>query len=99
MVGELRGVFAGVEIGEGAIISIGSIVTKSVPARAIVLGNPAEVIGYRSEEHFENCKREGRVNSVRILEEFGSFEEIIPPIIKRRYAMELTELGILKREV
>lgn len=32
-------------IGDGAIIGAGSVVTKNVPARAIVAGNPARVIG------------------------------------------------------
>ncbi|MBN1545838.1 MAG: acyltransferase [Syntrophaceae bacterium] len=88
-------IMPGIEIGEGSIVSMGSVVTKNVPPRAIVLGNPAEVIGYRSEEHFEKCKSEGRANSVRILEEFGRFEETIPLMIKRKHASELRELGLL----
>ena len=31
-------------IGDGAIVGAGSVVTKSVPAGAIVAGNPAKVI-------------------------------------------------------
>lgn len=88
-------IMPGVEIGEGAIVSMGSVVAKDVPPRAIVSGNPAEIIGYRSEEHFEECRSEGRANSVRILEEFGRFEEAVPMMVKRRYRRELTELGIL----
>lgn len=33
------------EIGAGAIIGAGSVVTKNVPAGAIVAGNPAKVVG------------------------------------------------------
>ncbi|MBZ5723505.1 MAG: N-acetyltransferase [Acidobacteriia bacterium] len=33
-----------VTIGEGAIVGAGSVVTKSVPAHAIVAGNPARVL-------------------------------------------------------
>ncbi|URL57819.1 N-acetyltransferase [Luteibacter flocculans] len=34
-----------VEIGERAMVGAGAVVTRSVPARAIVVGNPARVIG------------------------------------------------------
>lgn len=37
---------AGVEIGEGAMVGAGSVVTRSVPQKAIVVGNPARVTGY-----------------------------------------------------
>ena len=36
------------EIGNGAIIGAGSVVTKPVPEYAIVAGNPAKVIKYRN---------------------------------------------------
>lgn len=37
---------AGITIGEGAIVGAGSVVTKDVPAGAIVVGNPARIIRY-----------------------------------------------------
>ncbi len=37
-------ILKGVVIGDGAIVGAGSVVTKSVPAGAIVAGNPAKVI-------------------------------------------------------
>ncbi len=37
----------GVTIGDGAILAAGSIVTKDVPAYAVVGGNPARVLRYR----------------------------------------------------
>jgi UDP-2-acetamido-3-amino-2,3-dideoxy-glucuronate N-acetyltransferase len=43
-------VLAGVEIGRGAIVSAGAVVTRSVPPNAIVVGNPAYIVGY-SETH------------------------------------------------
>ena len=43
-------VFTGVHINRGAIIAAGSIVTKDVPAYAIVAGNPAKVKGARFTE-------------------------------------------------
>lgn len=35
------------KIGNGAVIGAGSIVTKDVPAYAIVAGNPAKILKYR----------------------------------------------------
>ena len=40
-------VMPGVTIGKGAIVSAGSVVTKSMPAYSIVVGNPARVVGWR----------------------------------------------------
>lgn len=40
-------ILSGVHIGQGAIVAAGSIVTKDVPAYAIVGGVPAKVIRYR----------------------------------------------------
>ena len=40
-------IMGGVKIGNGAIVAAGSIVTKNVPAYAIVGGCPAKVIKYR----------------------------------------------------
>lgn len=36
----------GIEIGPGASVGAGAVVTRSVPANAIVAGNPARIIGY-----------------------------------------------------
>ena len=37
-------VLAGVTIGENAVIGAGSVVTRSIPARSVAVGNPARVI-------------------------------------------------------
>ena len=37
-------ILKGVTIGAGAIVGAGSVVTRDVPARSLVAGNPAKVI-------------------------------------------------------
>jgi maltose O-acetyltransferase len=37
-------IMPGVHIGDAAVVGAGAVVTKSVPARAVVVGNPARVI-------------------------------------------------------
>jgi len=42
-------ILPGVTIGEEALVGAGSVVTKDVPSRAIVAGNPARIVGYRDK--------------------------------------------------
>jgi UDP-2-acetamido-3-amino-2,3-dideoxy-glucuronate N-acetyltransferase len=39
-------ILPGIEIGAGAMVGAGAVVTRSVPANAIVAGNPARIAGY-----------------------------------------------------
>lgn len=43
-------ILPGVTVGRGAVVAAGSVVTKDVPAYAIVAGNPARVIRYRKDD-------------------------------------------------
>ena len=43
-------ILSGVRIGNGALVAAGAVVTKDVPAYAIVGGNPAKLIRYRIPE-------------------------------------------------
>ena len=49
-------IMAGVTIGEGALVAAGSVVTKSVPPRAVVAGNPARYICTVDEYVEKNLK-------------------------------------------
>ena len=40
-------ILPGVQIGKGAVVGAGSVVTKNVPSRSIVCGIPARVLKYR----------------------------------------------------
>jgi acetyltransferase-like isoleucine patch superfamily enzyme len=39
----------GITVGENAVVGAGSVVTRDVPDRAVVIGNPAQVTGTVSE--------------------------------------------------
>lgn len=48
-IGQNAIILSGINIGQGAIVAAGSIVTKDIPPYAIVAGNPAKIIKYRFE--------------------------------------------------
>jgi UDP-2-acetamido-3-amino-2,3-dideoxy-glucuronate N-acetyltransferase len=48
-VGANATILPGIELGAGAMVGAGAVVTDSVPAHAIVMGNPARIVGYASQ--------------------------------------------------
>lgn len=50
----------GVKIGEGAVVGLGSIVTKDVPPFSVVAGNPAKIIASRDKEYYYKLKEKGK---------------------------------------
>lgn len=43
----------GITIGENAMVGAGAVIVKDVPPHAIVVGNPAKVIGYTRDKKFK----------------------------------------------
>ena len=69
-------VLSGVEIGQGAIIAAGSVITKNVPPYAIVGGVPGKVISYRFNEDiirkllkidYENLKKDDVIKNIDLI--------------------------------
>ncbi|WP_344978940.1 acyltransferase, partial [Compostibacter hankyongensis] len=46
-IGACTTILKGVNIGSGAVIGAGAVVTKNIPDNAIAVGNPAKIIKYR----------------------------------------------------
>jgi len=44
-----------ISIGENAIVGAGSVITRDVPANAVVAGNPARVLRYLETEKNESA--------------------------------------------
>ncbi len=46
-------ILPGIEVGEGAMVGAGAVVTRSVPPFAIVMGNPCRITGYVGSQYGE----------------------------------------------
>ena len=51
-------ILPGVTIAEGAMIGAGAVVTRNVPPNAIVLGNPARIVGYANAKSVEIASKQ-----------------------------------------
>lgn len=80
---------AGVTIGEGAIVAMGSVVTADVPPLSIVAGNPATVVGRRSEAKFEELKAEAKGRRAdQVCQVFW-----VPPFSRRKHEELIRSAG------
>jgi acetyltransferase-like isoleucine patch superfamily enzyme/dTDP-4-dehydrorhamnose 3,5-epimerase-like enzyme len=83
----------GVTIGAGAMVGAASVVTRDVPAHAVVLGNPASITGYvdarrvegTSEEQPPEHSTEVNVRGVRLIE--------MPEVVDIRGRLSFAEIG------
>lgn len=60
-IGANTSIVPGITVGEGAIIAMGSVVTRNVPKYAVAGGNPAEVIKYRDINRYEELKADSKI--------------------------------------
>lgn len=64
-------ILPGLDIGSAAIVGAGAVVTRSVPPNAVVVGNPAKIIGYVDAVRNQACdldedKKEVGISSTQI---------------------------------
>ena len=82
-------IMPGVTIGDGAILGLSCVITEDVPPMAIMVGNPAKIVGYRNKEQFEKLREEGKFRAMSK----KARSLWIPPFIKGKYGNVLEELG------
>jgi len=70
-------VLPGVQIGKGAVVGAGSIVSKDIPDYAVAVGNPAKVVKYRDSIVFEDLFNK---NDSFVYDVFGHTKEFIKKI-------------------
>lgn len=58
-IGAASVVLGGVTIGEFAMIGAGSLVSKNVPARALVVGSPAKIVGWLNNDGTKMIFKDG----------------------------------------
>jgi maltose O-acetyltransferase len=91
-------IMPGVEIGEGAIVAMGAVVTANVPPLSVVSGNPAKIVGSRNPQKFALCKEEKKFAGPMTKAFFGEYKERLPGFIRKKYPRELIELGLVDDE-
>jgi UDP-2-acetamido-3-amino-2,3-dideoxy-glucuronate N-acetyltransferase len=59
-------ILPGLEIGSGAMIGAGAVVTRSVPPNAIAVGNPARIVGYVNAPTSGLASQEGPMQTMSL---------------------------------
>lgn len=91
-------ILPGIRIGRHAMVGAGAVVTRSVPPNAIVVGNPARIVGYVNAESGVSTQAETagrlldqglhrltRVSDIRGSLSVGEFERSVPFEAKRYF--------------
>lgn len=88
-IGSRVSIHGGVRIGNGVIVGMGSVVTQDVPDLAIVAGNPAVVVGRRSETEYKSLVESGSLRNPR-----DRCEVLwVPPFSARKHGELLKRCG------
>lgn len=88
-------IIAGVTIGKNAMVGTGAVVTKDVPANAIVVGNPARISGYVSSVNrtTQTCIQASTVTTREIGTVTGVRLIMLPLIPDLRGSLSFAEIG------
>ena len=77
-------ILPGLRIGQYAMVGAGAVVTRSIPPYAIVVGNPARIVGYVNDSDQSGATHPGRD---RFPVELGSIATDVPGVTLHRMRM------------
>jgi acetyltransferase-like isoleucine patch superfamily enzyme len=87
-------ILPGLTVGANAMVGAGAVVTRDVPANAIVVGNPARITGYgNSLVRSVNAAPVSLGGQVRALNVTGAMLQRMPLIVDLRGALTFGEIG------
>lgn len=77
-------ILSGVHIGQGAVVAAGALITKDVPAYAIVGGSPAKIIRYRFDQ--DTVKKMIQIDYSKMTREFVEehIDELCTPLVDEK---------------
>ena len=79
-------ILPGITIGENAMVGAGAVVTRSIPTKAIVVGNPARIVGYvDTEKNALNENQESPV--VRVAANVGVSHSTVAGVTLHRFPL------------
>jgi acetyltransferase-like isoleucine patch superfamily enzyme len=87
-------VVAGSDVGAHAMVGAGSVVTRDVPAYALIAGNPARRIGWVCVCGQRLSDSTGHPTSA---ERYAADEDLLCPVCDRRYAYSYEDETVLER--
>lgn len=85
-------ILPGITIGRNAMVGAGAVVTRSVPPNAIVVGNPAKIVGYVDAEQSSNVAKPARhANEVHSTQVKGVTIHHMPRVVDIRGSLTVGE--------
>ncbi|GLT17528.1 isomerase [Vibrio zhanjiangensis] len=86
-------ILPGLIIGKGSMIGAGSVVTRNVPPNATVIGNPAKIINYNTNNLGEKVKSDPKNKALNVqgsqLIEFPNYEDMRGSLVVCEYEKHL----------
>lgn len=90
-------ILPGLTIGARSMVGAGAVVTRSVPPNAVVVGNPAKIVGYtdtKDHQFKEPDRTEKTVNALQATSVNGVTLHHLREVIDMRGSLSVAELGI-----